>query len=215
VSPSDEYAPVEGREQQVDILPPGERRELAFAIRPKHAGRLRVSWRITFDDALSDDRTCEFGDLVEFVEADRPFQRIFPIPYVTGTPLQTSHTFVGRQDVFDFVREHLLGAYQNNVIVLHGQRRTGKTSILYRLHQVMAESHLCVLIDMQGQAARGEVDLLYSMADDIAYTLENQGIQVELPPRADFEESPEFFFPQPLFAKCVQGARRQESLAHV
>ena len=46
--------------------------------------------------------------------------------------------FVGRQDVFDFVREHLLGTYQNNVIVLHGQRRTGKTSILYRLNEVLA-----------------------------------------------------------------------------
>ena len=33
---------------------------------------------------------------------------------------------------------------------------------------------------MQGKAARGEVDFLYSMADDIAYALENKGITVEL-----------------------------------
>ena len=41
------------------------------------------------------------------------------------------------------------GAYQNNVIVLHGQRRTGKTSILYRLQEVMAGTHVGVLVDMQ------------------------------------------------------------------
>jgi len=50
------------------------------------------------------------------------------------------------------------------------------------------------LIDMQGKAARGEVDFLYSIADDIVYTLENHNIFVELPARKDFEESPEFFF---------------------
>ncbi len=188
------YEIVAGAEQAIDILPPQERREISFTIQPRSAGRLRIGWFITYDDALNDDRTIEFGDQVEFVEIERPFQRIFPIPYVTGTPLQTSHTFVGRQDVFDFVREHLLGAHQNNVIVLHGQRRTGKTSILYRLNEVMAETHLCVLIDMQGQAARGEADFLYSMADDIAYTLSNKGVAVELPPRAEFEASPEFFF---------------------
>jgi hypothetical protein len=102
--------------------------------------------------------------------------------------------FVGRQDVFDFVRENLFGAYQNNVIVLHGQRRTGKTSVLYRLGEVLADTHVCVLVDMQGKAARGEAEFLYSIADDIAYALENKGITVDLPPRRDFDESPEFFF---------------------
>jgi hypothetical protein len=42
---------------------------------------------------------------------------------------------VGRSDVFTFIRENLLGVHQNNVIILHGQRRTGKTSVLYRLGQ--------------------------------------------------------------------------------
>ncbi len=194
VSRSDEYDLLEGQEQTCDILPSEERREFAFTVKPHNAGRLRVSWNVTYDDALNDDRTLEFGDLVEFVEAEKPFQRIFPIPYVTGTPLQTSHTFVGRQDVFDFVHEHLLGTYQNNVIVLHGQRRTGKTSILYRLNEVLAQTHRCVLIDMQGKAARGEVEFLYSMADDIAYALDHSGVTVELPPRQEFEPSPEFFF---------------------
>jgi hypothetical protein len=135
--------------------------------------------------------------VIEFIGAEqeaRPFVRIFPIPYVTGMPLKTDHLFVGRQDVFEYIREHLFGAYQNNVIVLHGQRRTGKTSILYRLKKVMSDTHVAVLVDMQGKAARGTVDFFYSLADDIVYELEDQGITVDLPPRSDFADSPEFFF---------------------
>jgi hypothetical protein len=127
-------------------------------------------------------------------ETGRPFQRIFPIPYVTGTPLRSGEMFVGRQDVFDFVREHLLGTYQNNVIVLHGQRRTGKTSILYRLKEVLADTHIAVLVDMQGKAARGTADLLYTLSDDIAYALEGQGVFVDLPARSEYNEAPEFTF---------------------
>lgn len=191
----DEYKILEGQEQCINILSPQESRDLSFVIRPlTDKPRLRVCWTVTYDDALGEGRTLEFGDLIEFVEADKPFQRIFPIPYVTGTPLQSDEMFVGRQDVFEFVREHLLGTYQNNVIVLHGQRRTGKTSVLYRLDEVLVDTHVAVLIDMQGKAARGEVDFLYSIADDIAYTLENKGISVALPERGEFEESPEFFF---------------------
>ncbi len=190
------YQVTEGAEQQVEILGPQESRELEFWLAPAGPRRLRLAWELTFDDAVDHGRRVEFADLLELEEdrADRPFQRIFPIPYVTGTPLRSGEMFVGRQDVFDFVREHLLGAYQNNVIVLHGQRRTGKTSILYRLQELLADTHIAVLVDMQGKAARGTADFLHALSDDIAYTLESHGILVELPARAEYEEAPEFTF---------------------
>ena len=190
------YRIVEGAEQMVDILGPGERREMEFWLAPEAPRRLRLTWELVFDDAVDRGRRVEFADVMELVQErdERPFQRIFPIPYVTGTPLRSGEMFVGRQDVFEFVREHLLGAYQNNVIVLHGQRRTGKTSILYRLQSVLAETHLAVLVDMQGMAARGTADFLYALSDDIAYYLENHDIFVDLPEREEYETSPEFTF---------------------
>ncbi|HQF62834.1 MAG TPA: hypothetical protein PLT26_10060 [Anaerolineaceae bacterium] len=188
------YTVVEGGQQTVAILTSQEPREFSLTIRPLKNEPLRVSWRIVYDDALNKDRVLDFGDQIDFMDAQGSFQRIFPIPYVTGTPLQTGEMFVGRDDIFEFVRENLFGTYQNNVIVLHGQRRTGKSSVLYHLNDVLKESHICVLIDMQGKAARGEVDFLYSIADDIVYTLENHGITAPLPERSEFEDSPEFFF---------------------
>jgi len=190
------YEVVEGGEQQIDILGPQESRQLEFWLAPDGPRRLRLTWRLTFDDAVDRGRQVEFADALELEEAKvvRPFVRIFPNPYVTGTPLRSGEMFVGRRDIFEFVREHLLGAYQNNVIVLHGQRRTGKTSILYRLRDLLADTHVAVLVDMQGKAARGTADLLYALSDDIAYALENEGLLVELPARAEYEQAPEFTF---------------------
>jgi hypothetical protein len=156
--------------------------------------RLRVEWEIVYDDAVDAERRLQFAEALEFTSPDKPFKRVFPIPYVTGTPLKTNQVFVGREDVFAFIRENLLGAHQNNAIILHGQRRTGKTSALYRLGAVMADTHYAVLVDMQGKPARGEADFLYSLADEIVFTLEEHGVQADLPERAEFAEAPEFFF---------------------
>jgi hypothetical protein len=203
VTDGEGYQVVDGAEQQVEILGPGESRELEFWLAPDEPRRLRLAWQLTFDDAVDTGRQIEFADAMDLVEAaadarnglaTHPFQRIFPIPYVTGTPLRSGEMFVGRQDVFEFVQEHLLGAYQNNVIVLHGQRRTGKTSILYRLQELLAGSHVAVLVDMQGKAARGAADFLYALSDDIAYNLEVHGIPVHLPERSEYEKAPEFTF---------------------
>jgi len=196
VADGDGYRVLQGAEQQIDILGPQESRELEFWLAADGPRRLRLAWALRFDDAVDVGRRVEFADALELQQerTDRPFQRIFPIPYVTGTPLRSGEMFVGRRDVFDFVREHLLGAYQNNVIVLHGQRRTGKTSILYRLQQVLADTHVAVLVDMQGKAARGTADFLHALSDDIVYALENHSIFVDLPERREYEEAPEFTF---------------------
>lgn len=183
-------------EAQIDILPPGEAQQVMIPVVPRDGvRRMRVAWQLVYDDAVDAAREIDFADILEFIEPDKPFQHIFPIPYVTGTPLKTDDVFVGRDDVFAFIRENLLGAHQNNAIILHGQRRTGKTSVLYRLGQVMADTHYGVLIDMQGKPARGEVDFLYSIADDIVFALEDHDVLVDLPEREAFvAEGPEFYF---------------------
>jgi len=190
-----DYFVVPPGETSLDILPAGENHEATLMIEPKaETKRLRLEWEVAFDDSVETARLSQFADVAEFVAPDKPFQRIFPIPYVTGTPLKDGEVFVGRQDIFDFVKENLIGAHQNNVLILHGQRRTGKTSVLYRLGDVLKDTHIAVLIDMQGKPARGAADFLFSIADDIVYAMELQGIEVPLPEKKDFDDSPEFFF---------------------
>lgn len=193
--PGEDYYITPPGEAALDILPAGEAHEVTLFVEPRpEAKRLRLEWEVTYDDSVEAARQSKLADVAEFVKPDRPFQRIFPIPYVTGTPLKDGDVFVGRQDIFDFVKENLIGKHQNNILILHGQRRTGKTSVLYRLGHVLQDTHVAVLVDMQGKPARGAADFLFSIADDIVYALELAGIEAPLPEKKDFEESPEFFF---------------------
>ena len=58
-------------------------------------------------------------------------------PYVAGNPVGDSPAFIGRADVLCEVLR-VLRRFQDNAIVLYGQRRIGKTSILQ--HQVPTSS---------------------------------------------------------------------------
>lgn len=194
LSPSPDYQLTEESEARLEVLLPGEERTAELVLEPRNSRRMRVVVQMIYDDAVDENREMVLADEVVFLAEERPFQRIFPIPYVTGTPLRTREMFFGRQDVFAYVREHLLGAYQNNIIVLHGQRRTGKTSVLYRLPEILQDTHYCVLLDIQGMAVRSEAELFYTFSDEIAYALEREGIQIQPPPRQEYEAQPEFTF---------------------
>lgn len=194
LEPGGGYQLLPESEARIELLPPGEQRVVDLALEPRAPRPIRVLFHIYYNDAVDANRELTLADEIVFAAAERPFQRIFPIPYVTGTPIKTQEMFFGRQDVFSYIREHLLGTYQNNIIVLHGQRRTGKTSVLYRLGEVLQDTHYCVLLDMQGIAARNEAEFFYTLSDEIAYTLEKAGLEVALPPRQEYEAQPEFTF---------------------
>ncbi|MBN1484306.1 MAG: hypothetical protein JXA37_06245 [Chloroflexia bacterium] len=194
LDPSADYRLSEQSEARIELLSPGEQQEVQLQLEPRNPRSIRVQLHVYYNDAVEENREVRLADEVVFVQEERPFQRIFPIPYVTGTPLKTDKMFFGRQDVFDYVQEHLLGTYQNNIIVLHGQRRTGKTSVLYRLQEVMKDTHYAVLLDVQGIAARSEAEFFYALSDEIAYALERGGIEIDPPELADFESQPELSF---------------------
>jgi tetratricopeptide (TPR) repeat protein len=91
-------------------------------------------------------------------------------PYVAGPPVR-GKVFFGREDVFRFVNETLELPGQNSV-VLFGQRRIGKTSILHALLHHL-EGDLCtVYFDLMGKAGDSLSDVLYDLARRIARSLE-------------------------------------------
>lgn len=91
-------------------------------------------------------------------------------PYVAGPPA-TGNAFYGRQDVFRFIEE-TLAAPQQNVIVLYGLRRSGKTSILLRLSDLLPiEDFHVVYFDLEGRARQRLSRALYDLADAIARPL--------------------------------------------
>ncbi|HKZ82751.1 MAG TPA: AAA family ATPase, partial [Anaerolineae bacterium] len=91
-------------------------------------------------------------------------------PYVVGAPLAGGHGFYGREDVFTFVTETLAVPSQN-VIVLYGQRRIGKTSLLHQLITRTGEGFHGVLFDLQGKGQHDLPTLLRDLSSAIARSL--------------------------------------------
>jgi photosystem II stability/assembly factor-like uncharacterized protein/tetratricopeptide (TPR) repeat protein len=91
-------------------------------------------------------------------------------PYIMGPPV-TGMAFYGRQEVFRFVRE-TLATPQQNVVVLYGQRRIGKTSILLQLpDHLPPDEFQSIYFDLQGKETLKLSEVLYRLAVEIAEEL--------------------------------------------
>src|SRR6185503_18123730 len=80
----------------------------------------------------------------------RSYVPIEPNPYLVGNPIRTEKMFYGREDDFRYVRTKLEAVSQGVVIVFCGERRAGKSSILYQLSNGrLGERFIPVFIDLQ------------------------------------------------------------------
>jgi type I restriction enzyme M protein len=123
------------------------------------------------------------------VPATMPSTELGGSPYVTGSPLEPQHG----HDVF-FGREALIGqisrqiATHGNVVLLEGNRRAGKTSILKHLEgRTAIPGWLAVYSSLQGAEGASLVvgvptqEVFLIMAIEIAKSLTKLGIDVPLP----------------------------------
>jgi tetratricopeptide (TPR) repeat protein len=90
-------------------------------------------------------------------------------PYIVGNPVGNSSVFVGRadilQDVWRVVRDP-----QQNAIVLYGQRRIGKTSVLQELEAQLPKkgAYYPILFDLQNKAEWSLGRVLTELAQQIS-----------------------------------------------
>jgi hypothetical protein len=112
-------------------------------------------------------------------------------PYIAGSPVTGEEMFFGRKDVFDFVKQALTGQHRDHVLVLYGQRRTGKTSVLYQMHRHLESRYLCIFIDLHGLALNDLDGFIWELANHISRSLKrNYQILVPLQERSDFLTDP-------------------------
>lgn len=115
-----------------------------------------------------------------------------PNPYVAPRPLSPgANVFIGRTDVFRFIENHILRTTQIVPIVLHGQPRIGKSSILRYLVAQLPAKTIPVYIDMH-MAAQVETTggLLFNLADLIAQTLKGRELPVMVPELRNYSDEP-------------------------
>jgi hypothetical protein len=84
--------------------------------------------------------------------------------------------FVGREDVFAFFRQHLVGASLTHGLVLIGRRGLGKTALLHHLQGQIDERYRLCLIPLADLDLSSEERLLAALTEAIYATLEAAGV---------------------------------------
>ena len=117
-------------------------------------------------------------------------------PYIIGVPIDEPECFFGREDIFKFIEDNLK---QNaKVILLHGQRRIGKSSVLSQIHNfVQLEQFFFVFFSLEGKSRKPLSDVLHKMAVEIKEYLEDElELQVDniIPPsKKDLQKDQQLF----------------------
>lgn len=160
---------------------------------PKQGGdlSLRLLWRAR---ALSGQDIDGEIELVIRVAEPKPTDGVFPVelggsPYVTGSPLEPQHghsVFYGRDELIGKISRQI--ETNGNVVLLEGNRRAGKTSILKHLEGRSATpGWLAVYASLQGAEGAAQVvgvptaEVFREIARSIASALTKLNIDVPLP----------------------------------
>ncbi len=172
-------------------------------LQTSHAGRFRPivqQWQQILDKHIQ--------QLATALESRQEIEN----PYVSGKPLDEHHaTFVGRH-VISTQLEELLLKPACPPLLLYGQRRMGKTSLLYNLVRLLPSTIIPLYVDVQGGAeqARDTVDFLHTLSRNMSkYAVEHRRLQLPSLTREALTVAPFSVFDEWLdnVEQCVENAR--------
>jgi putative methionine-R-sulfoxide reductase with GAF domain/AAA+ ATPase superfamily predicted ATPase len=192
VLPGLEYTLIDETAELNQLVPAAEEQVVLY-IRPhpeENKPQFRVRFVVLYDDPRGPNQTEHFADVVHLVRERAEFQYI-PNPYIVGTPLEAgSNLFFGREDLLAVIQEILAAAHQNNLVLI-GQRRMGKTSLLKQLRLRLDDSYIPIYLDGQVMGLDpGMTQFFLNLATEITFALEDRGFEFPQPNLEDFETSP-------------------------
>jgi tetratricopeptide (TPR) repeat protein/photosystem II stability/assembly factor-like uncharacterized protein len=115
-------------------------------------------------------------------------------PYIAGAPVADSKMFFGREDIFEWIEKNLAGESSDHILVVHGQRRVGKTSVLKQLGNRLPKNYVPIFFDLQGRTHTTLDRFLWWLAREIARTLnQERGIEIALTEKESFSSDPDYF----------------------
>ena len=182
--------------QDVGTVLPGKSAEPEFAIRPVGEGPLRLEFHLTYNDPERRDKSYRHADLL-YLQEPPPYYQHIPNPYTPGIPIRPGNpTFVGREDIFEFIRKKASAMARKMILVLVGERRTGKTSVLQQLPARLNDPRY-IPIYIDGQALgidAGIGSFLLSLAMSITEGLGKAGITAPRLTPTDLRENHQYVF---------------------
>ncbi len=117
-------------------------------------------------------------------------------PYIIGRPIYDSANFYGREEIFQFIEDNLENEAQ--VILLFGQRRIGKTSILHQIPQaVNLENFVFAPLSLQGKGHKSLGEVLFELATDIKDSIQDyfktSEVDISIPSVSDLKQNSSIF----------------------
>lgn len=107
-----------------------------------------------------------------------------PNPYVAGDPLRSAELFIGREDLLPQLEAHLRDRSQRPALLLFGQRRMGKSSLLYQLPTQLGDTVVPVRLDCQaGELVESNGAFLFNLGRTIhSQAAANRNLALPAPP---------------------------------
>jgi len=124
-----------------------------------------------------------------------------PSPYIVANPIDREEMFFGRHSVIERIQRQLSTTHRANVILLEGNRRTGKTSILKRLEtEGMLPGWIPVNCSFQGGEGDSEKpglrtgEVFRLMAKHLGLAVHKAGVPVWIPDAPPLDPKRRFEF---------------------
>jgi photosystem II stability/assembly factor-like uncharacterized protein/tetratricopeptide (TPR) repeat protein len=115
-------------------------------------------------------------------------------PYIAGAPVAETSMFFGREDVFQWIENNLTGKFTEHILVVHGQRRVGKTSVLKQLGAHLSKKYIPIFFDLQGRTHTTLDRFLWWLSREMARVIKQDlNLDIALPEREEFSKDPDFF----------------------
>lgn len=126
---------------------------------PKDAGdhQIRIEWNATTLEGQPETGIVTLGLRVDLAEENAPVIDLGPSPYFVSEPVSQKRTdvFVGREETIERIKHQLASG---NTVLLEGNRRAGKTSILKQIEGINhIQDRLAVYASLQATEGDSEV----------------------------------------------------------
>ena len=176
---------------QLPYLADGETRRIPLTVHPRDATHplpIVVSWRARRLDGTVVDGEVEVALRVLSTREVVRTGDLGASPYIVGNPVDRHEMFFGRTNVLDRIQRQLGASTHANVILLEGNRRTGKTSILRQLGKANVLPGwipvCCSLQDAEGDDSRGGIttqNVFKLLARTTGWALSDAGVETWFP----------------------------------
>ncbi|NET68853.1 MAG: AAA family ATPase [Moorea sp. SIO1G6] len=113
-------------------------------------------------------------------------------PYIVGRPISEPELFFGRRNKFEFIEDNLQQGVQ--VILFHGQRRIGKSTVLKQIPNFVGQDEFVfVQFDLQDKSQLSLSRVLYSLGQAIIKQIQLESDPINLPSITELETNPNLF----------------------